>query len=118
MAPSSSCPAVGRLQQFVSGTVSAAEQTDLIAHLDRCTTCQRLLDRLAGFNSALLDDAAALHTTAFEKETPRRRVLDALGSDPGLLTQARAHGLTLWWSTLLQPAEPPEAVGRLDGYEI
>src|SRR5262249_39694423 len=70
------------------------------------------------FNSALLDDAAALHTTAFEKEAPRRRVLDALGSDVGLLTQARAQGLPSWWSSLLQPAEPPEAVGRLDGYEV
>src|SRR5437879_3897228 len=105
MATPSSCPAASRLQQLIEGTMSAAEQADLITHLDHCEACRRMLDRLAGVSPALLDAAAALHTTTIEMEAPRRRVLNALGSDPGLLTQARAHGWTSWWPSLLRPAE-------------
>ena len=89
MAASSFCPDADRLQQLVGGTASAAEQADLIAHLDHCAACRRLLDRLAGGSPAVLSAAAGLHTTPFETEAPRRRVLDTLDEATVALEEMR-----------------------------
>jgi serine/threonine-protein kinase len=113
-----SCPSADRLQQLLTEESPAAGQAALIAHLDRCTDCQRTLETLAGANPALLRAASALERTTYVAEAPLRRVLDDLERDANLTIQSRPYHRTAWVRSLLRPGESHECLGRLDHYEV
>src|SRR5436190_14372836 len=46
------CPDRQRWQAHLQGNLPAAEQAELVAHLDGCTVCQRLLETLASGGDA------------------------------------------------------------------
>jgi WD40 repeat protein len=85
MAAPSTCPPASRLQRLLSET-PAADQADLIAHLDHCVACRQELDRLAGVKPTLLDAASALSGQVHAAEPSLRRVLRDLENDRNLIT--------------------------------
>jgi serine/threonine-protein kinase len=93
----------------------AADQSDLISHLDRCESCQQMLDRLAGADPALLDVARTLQKRTFVGESALRQILDDLGNDASL---SDPLGRTIWGETLLDPAKSLEALGPLEDYRV
>src|SRR5262245_5208963 len=118
MAAPSSCPPADRLRQLLVETPADADQAELIAHLDHCDACRRMLDSLAGAGPALLQAAGALRLNAYAEETSLRRVLESLEEDPGRSTFPDARDRTTWVQSLLEPPESGETLGRLAGYEV
>jgi uncharacterized protein (TIGR03067 family) len=52
-----SCPDLARLGEHLDGTLPAAAEADVVAHLDACATCQQALERLAAGGGPLLEVA-------------------------------------------------------------
>src|SRR5437016_4721905 len=111
------CPPADRLKRLVAGDLPAAEQAELIAHLDTCRDCQRQLDTLAGADPALLAAAGTMQGGGFAAEAPLRRVLDRLRTEGFTLT-FRPQDRASWVRSLLRPAESLEALGRLEDYQV
>src|SRR5919201_4973103 len=102
MSVPSPCPPPERLRQLLTGSLPAAEQEELTAHLDDCPTCQRALEEQAGADPALLEAAGALKRTVFAEESTLRRVLDHLGEDAGLTVLYRVDRRPSWVQSLLR----------------
>jgi serine/threonine protein kinase len=105
------------LRQLLAGESADSEHTELIAHLDHCAACQRTLERLAGANPAFLSAAGALQRTAFTEEPTLLRVLDDLKDDTQQTLPYRSQNRLTWVRSLLEPAQSPQALGQLGGYE-
>src|SRR4051812_38566789 len=118
MAVPSPCPPAERLRELLRGVPAPPDEAELVAHLDHCAACQETLERLAGANPALLGAATTLRRGAYASEASLRRVLDSIGGGADLNTVQRRHDRTTWVQSLLRPAGSPEALGRLDGYEV
>ena len=58
MTAPSFCPTADRLRHLLTEAPPAAEQAELIGHLDGCPACQQTLERLAGADPAFLSAAA------------------------------------------------------------
>jgi serine/threonine protein kinase len=85
--------------------------------LAECAVCRQQLEELAGVDDSIRSAAVALHTSQ-DSEGPRlRRLLDEIKTEPS--TSAAARPLRgEWVRSLLRPAVVPEAMGRLDGYDV
>jgi eukaryotic-like serine/threonine-protein kinase len=118
MEADSPCPPADRLRQLLAGETPAAEQAEVIAHLDECAACQRALEDLAGADPALLRAATALQRTQYTDEAPLRRVLDRLGDDITLSRLYGPEGGTATLQSLLRPAASAEALAQLENYEV
>jgi tRNA A-37 threonylcarbamoyl transferase component Bud32 len=118
MEADSPCPPADRLRQLLAGETPAAEQAEVIAHLDECAACQRVLEDLAGADPALLRAATALQRTQYTDEAPLRRVLDRLGDDVTLSRLYGPEGGTATLQSLLRPAASAEALAQLENYEV
>jgi WD40 repeat protein len=118
MAVPSSCPPTDRLRQLLNGTPPAADQAELIAHLDHCADCQGALDELAGVNPALLSAANSLRRTSHAREAPLRRVLAGLEQDTSLTILHSPPRSPEWVQALLRPVDSSEALGLLDQYLV
>jgi serine/threonine protein kinase len=77
-----------------------------------------MLEKLAGADPALLSAARALPRTAYVEEVSLRRVLDDLETDSSLTLPYRPLARAAWVQSLLGPADSPEALGRLDNYQV
>jgi tRNA A-37 threonylcarbamoyl transferase component Bud32 len=95
-----------------------ADQTELIAHLDRCAACQRTLETLAGADRALLDAASALSRTAYLGEPSLQRLLVDLETDASLTALYHPADRTAGLQALLRPPESPDTLGQLDSYRV
>jgi WD40 repeat protein/serine/threonine protein kinase len=97
----------------------AADQADLIAHLDHCVACRRELDRLAGVKPTLLDAASSLSGKVHAAEPTLRRVLHELENDADLITlyyhpdHNKVYGTSPAW-----PAGSLDRLTQFDGYEV
>src|SRR5690242_18517369 len=111
MTASSACPSRERLQHLLAGQSPTADQAELIAHLDDCTSCQQTLDQLAGADPVLLAAANGLQRTAFMEEASLRRVLARLESNANLVTVRSDQPRTDWLRSILKPADALQALG-------
>ncbi|QDV35169.1 protein kinase domain-containing protein [Tautonia plasticadhaerens] len=90
----------GRLNLLLSGDLPEAEQAELADHLEACEPCRKALDALSA-RSGLWEDLALLRDPAPD-------------SDPELeIRDAEAEAVAL-----LEPADAPEALGRLGRYDV
>jgi tRNA A-37 threonylcarbamoyl transferase component Bud32 len=113
---SSACPPADRLCGLL-GEEPPADADDLAAHLAECPTCRHHLEKFAGADDAVLGAVGSLRAS-WGGEGPRlRQVLDQIKTEPSAAAPfpvSRAE----WVRSLLQPAESPGSMGRLDGYEV
>ncbi len=112
----SSCPPADRLRTLL-GEEPPADEAELMAHVEACPACRGQLDQLAGANEAVLSAAGALGTTWDGEGPALRRVLDEMKTEIGVPPRAGTYNLD-WVRSLLQPAESPGALGRLDNYDV
>src|SRR2546423_1326376 len=106
MATQSACPGSDRLQALLDG---AHDDDELTAHLDRCTECQRALERLAQYTPAPIPRPAPEPTVP---ETALHRVIDELKDNPADL------GDDEFALDFLTPSDRPESLGRFGAYEV
>jgi WD40 repeat protein len=112
------CPPAERLRQLLTELVPAAEEAELIAHLDACAACRQIMEKLAGATPVLLGAAHALGQTSYIDEAPLGQLLENLETDSTLHVLYRPHRGREWLRSLLQPAEAPEFLGRLADYDV
>ena len=103
---------LSRLRRSLDGRISDAEQAELAAHLETCTSCQQELERLAAA-SRFWGDARLLQGEP-GPEAPREMGLTSfvIEGDEGAMENA--------WLRLLDPPEggQGEILGRLGQYEV
>ncbi len=75
------------MRQLLNADAGPAE-SELTAHLDWCDACRQRLEQLTGAEADAFSSAPADRT--YHDEASLRRLLNALGSDPGLTTVPRA----------------------------
>ena len=119
MITQTSCPDRRWWQDFLDGTLSAAEQDGLTKHLDACPRCLQTLERLTAASHSW--PAAALREVEHEAAAAPAlsRVMQELKAE-GSQTGAYTDPYTASHDTLpfLQPAEDAAHLGRLGGYEV
>jgi hypothetical protein len=118
MTAPSPCPPPERWRQLLQGIPPATEQDELIAHLDDCTVCRQLLEKLTGANPALLDALPALTQSAYTEEAPLRRVLDDIAMHEARTILHSPLPRAAWIQSFLQPSESPDVLGRLEQYDV
>src|SRR5215471_8558300 len=108
-----------RLREVLVGRAAENVEDELAEHLERCATCRRDLELLAGgadwfsdVRSFLSSVNEPLLTDRSARSAPTRQFDD--GSLPD------GHDLATWRKQLafLSPTETPESLGRLGSYEI
>src|SRR5688572_32829900 len=102
--PTDACDAE-RLELFLSGDLSDAQEREFTLHLNTCEDCRRSLEQQAAEPESWMEAEQLLKPATFDSpgdDEPSRRppleiqsVLDALG-----------------------PTDDPEMLGRLGGYEV
>src|SRR6516225_9363113 len=118
MTAPSTCPTADTLRLLLNGASPPSDQPALIAHLDHCDDCRRTLDDLAGMSPALLSAVNSLQRTLQAREAPLQRLLANLEQDATLSVLHSPPRSTGWVQSLLEPADAPEALGRLEEYLV
>jgi tRNA A-37 threonylcarbamoyl transferase component Bud32 len=117
MPVSPSCPPPDSLRALLADELPAADE-ELLNHLAGCPVCRRQLDQLAGADDSLLGAASALRTSWGAPPPRLRPLLDQIKTRcPGGSGGERAPRAE-WVRSLLRPAESPDTMGRLDGYDV
>jgi WD40 repeat protein len=127
MKPCSTCLQPEELQDLVAGRAPATEQTNLVAHLDGCPTCQERLDRLSGggelgpallhvdrrpaSDSAYWPALAQLQRDVAFANAPTRAELATEGV--GVLEHGEEVALDF-----LSPPDNPGQLGKLDHFDV
>jgi WD40 repeat protein len=112
----SPCPPAERWALHLAGSLPAAEQAELVAHLDSCSTCQQQLQALAAGESLL---EAARQPGAASPEPALKQVVDRLKEQPpGELTQESPTAAEASVLPFLRPPTKPGHLGRLGHYEV
>ncbi|HEV3235521.1 MAG TPA: serine/threonine-protein kinase [Gemmataceae bacterium] len=118
MATTFPCPPADRLRELLSGQDPSFEQRELIEHVGHCTSCQQILDELAGANPGLLDAVHASKHLGFEKEAPLRQILSNIENNSTLNDLSELHDRSIWVQSFLKPPQLKGALGRLDNFEV
>ena len=102
-----------RLESFLSGELSDAEERDLTLHLNTCEHCRRTLEQQAAEPGAWREAENLLKPSGFDSPG-----IDE-NSDSGFLKGPQRQPLQIQ-SVLdaLKPTDDPEMLGRLGGYEV
>ena len=114
------CPQPQRLQKLLDESLPADEQQTLQTHLESCDACQKTLEHLAAGGVTWDKTAQNLAEEPKREGTALLGALEKLQETPTSAEQTRAeaaHGFEEDLS-FLQPSKKPEALGRLDKYEI
>jgi serine/threonine protein kinase/WD40 repeat protein len=90
---------------------------ELIAHVGDCPQCQHTLEHLAGTTPHLLAAASAWNAPT-QLDTPARRLLDDLVTNPYLTLLHRPANPEAWLGTVLRPSDVPGLLGMLDAFEV
>src|SRR5205823_5236194 len=112
------CPDRQRWQAHLRGTLPAPEQTQLVAHLDGCTACQRLLETLAAGGEADLRLARQLAEEPGLRELIRKVARQLPGEATATHAAAEGEGEGEGEVPLdfLAPPRDPAHLGRLAHY--
>lgn len=118
MSDPSSCPRPEHLELLLFSPAGGpgSAQDPIVAHLDRCSACQRTLERLAGGNPVLLEAARRLGCLADREESSLRNVLDRLGNDDQLTVLYSMHSRLD--RALPRSGEARKALDQLEEYEV
>ena len=102
-----------RLESFLSGELSDAEERNLTLHLNTCEHCRRTLEQQAAEPGAWQEAENLLKPSGFDSHG-----IDE-NSDSGFLKSPTRQPLQIQ-SVLdaLKPTDDPEMLGRLGGYEV
>jgi serine/threonine protein kinase len=111
---SSSCPSTARLRHLAADRLASPEVAELVAHLDACAVCQRRLEALTG--TTIPSNSPV--TFAHQDEAALQDVLHALKSASKPTAAAPALQIADWVRSFLGPATAPDALGRLDVYDV
>jgi WD40 repeat protein/serine/threonine protein kinase len=118
MAAGSPCPPASRLRRLLSGPADGPGHAELLGHLDHCSACRRLLDRLAGADEAVLAAVRTLRQSAWEEGISLRRLLQDLERDVSLRTLCRSHDRAADGPSPQPPAALQEPLGLFHDYEV
>lgn len=118
MALSGSCPPQHVWQQLLTGPLAADQENSLITHLDNCTSCQTVLESLAGGSG--LSDAAARHLSNQQQSdiAQLQPWIDRLKQSRMQLETDRHETVDAEPLNFLEPSDDPQYLGRLGRYGI
>ncbi len=110
--PTDTCD-LDRLESFLNGELSDAEERDVALHLNACANCRRSLEQLAAEPESWTEAERLLKPSQF----------DPLGTEamPGLAVMDGTPRQPIQIQNVLDalgPTDDPEMLGRLGGYEI
>jgi serine/threonine-protein kinase len=113
------CPSPERWKAHLHGTLPAAEEAELAAHLDGCTACQRFLETLTSDGDSLLDVARAVGAEPQTQETALKEAMGALRDETaGTQTTGWPAGETPADLAFLDPPAQAGHLGRLGRYDV
>jgi len=109
-----SCPSTTRLRHLAADRLAPPEAAELVAHLDACALCQRRLEALAG--TTIPSNSPV--TFAHQDEAALQEVLHALKATSEPKEDTHRLHIADWVRSFLGPAAAPDAMGRLDVYDV
>jgi serine/threonine-protein kinase len=115
------CPDQARLSALLHGELSEAEQSDLGAHLEGCSSCQETLQGLAAGSGSWAGIAEQLGSDDLPAESALHDLMNRLvGATLQAETQTGGgtNGTTDAPLNFLSPAEKPDQLGKLGHYEV
>jgi anti-sigma factor RsiW len=113
------CPDIDSWQAFLQGSLSEAQQGELNAHLESCTTCQRTLEGLVASQESWRGTAEELHQAPLDPNGKLGQLMARLKARTAQgETQADSAGGHELDLSFLQPSQVPGHLGRLKHYEI
>jgi serine/threonine protein kinase len=116
--PSTNCPSQERWQQHLAGSLPAAEEAELVAHLSTCPACPQTLEALAG-GVALLPVAQEVGREPAPAEPALQQAVESLkGQTAGWSSRADAAVAEELPPGFLSPSDRPGGLGKLGHYEV
>ncbi len=119
----SKCPSSGELRELLDGNTPDSGQTEIVAHLDRCSGCQQALEAMANGDSSLV--VTLLEQTAYKTPEPHSAYWPALKNAEQALTVDRQaptntprRGLQEISLAFLDPPEDGSHLGSLANFNI
>ncbi|MGK0188239.1 MAG: serine/threonine protein kinase [Verrucomicrobiales bacterium] len=114
------CPCPARLRRIINAPAESPTEADLLAHLDRCSICQQLLEEIAGEKVITAEWKPALAGSSFGVRPANASpslsdLVDHLKRNPAPEKIAKTTEAEL---TFLRPSNAPGSLGRLGHYEV
>src|SRR5262245_35044418 len=118
MSEAIACPAAAELKKLIDGSASPDEQVALAQHLDGCSNCQAVLERLSAGRDSW-DEVARQLAQPSAPDSALANALDQLAADvgPTLASPERLPNLDCKLD-FLDPPDKPGQLGKLAHYEV
>jgi hypothetical protein len=115
MSDATPCPVPDDWQHHLDGTLPAARENEMTAHLSGCLTCQKTVETLAAGGDTLLNVAGQVGREPADA-TPALR--DVLANVPNPFAEPTVKGRADVDFSFLEPPTTPGELGRLGHYAV
>jgi serine/threonine protein kinase len=113
-----SCPDARQLQELFDGCLSEKEAVRVGAHVDECTTCQDVLQRMTSEVSNIAVCARAGRTKTMTVEPALLEAMANLKDGPLATAEFPEDEIEDFTENVLRPSDRPGVLGLLHSYEI
>jgi eukaryotic-like serine/threonine-protein kinase len=117
------CPETARLAGLSDGSLTGAELTELVSHVDQCPYCQEAMRQLSGGSSwtdiskKLIRQSAAKSNKQPVREVPSEPTPFLLAEGTSNESSAK-ETIRSEWEAFLTPSDRPGVLGTLAHYEV
>src|SRR5437773_2217311 len=110
-----------RLELFLSGELTGAQERELMSHLNTCDDCRRSLQQQAAEPESWLEAERLLRPAEFDRCGMDAADAADVGWDAGSIRHEEPTPQSLQIRSVLDglgPTDDPAMLGRLGGYEV
>ena len=118
------CPDPAKLKHLIDSSLPDDEQSEVVAHLDACESCQKAIEYIASGTSGLLDCACSPEKVRPEKSSAYWPALRQMEREVSKVAQASLASTRAEWATtdvsldFLDPPEQPDSLGKLGRFHV